>query len=169
MEDRATLVSVEEYLRTDYSPDCDYVDGVLEERNVGQKRHAISQTMIAAFLLRLQQALGALVVVEQRVRISATRFRVPDVCVLRPNNPEEEIVTAAPFLCVEILSPDDRMSRMEEKIRDYLGVGVRYVWVVDPYSRRAWTYTSEGRLETTDGVMRTKDPAIEMPLVEVLP
>jgi hypothetical protein len=29
-----SLVSVEEYLHTDYEPDCDFVDGVLVERNV---------------------------------------------------------------------------------------------------------------------------------------
>ena len=167
--DPATLVSVEEYLHTDYSPDCDYVDGVLEDRNVGQKKHAITQTVIAAFLLRLQTALGALVLVEQRVKISATRYRVPDVCVLLHGDPEEEIVTTPPFLCVEVLSPDDRMSRMETKIRDYFDIGVRYVWLIDPYSRKAWTYTSEGRFEVADGIMRTKDPDIEMPLSEILP
>ena len=36
----ATLVPVEEYLATIYHPDCDYVDGVLLERNVGQKDHS---------------------------------------------------------------------------------------------------------------------------------
>ena len=164
-----TLVSVEEYLHTDYSPDCDYVDGVLEDRNVGQRKHAIAQTLIAAFLLQLRQAIGALVVVEQRVQISKTRFRVPDICVVLAGWPEEEIVTTAPFLCVEVLSPDDRMSRIQEKISDYLNLGVRYVWVVDPYARTAWIYTSEGAVEVKDGVMRTKDPVIEMPLSEILP
>jgi hypothetical protein len=32
------LVSVDEYLSTSYDPDCDYVDGVVEERNVGRYR-----------------------------------------------------------------------------------------------------------------------------------
>jgi hypothetical protein len=31
-----TLVSVEEYFATSYRPDCDYVDGVIEERNLGE-------------------------------------------------------------------------------------------------------------------------------------
>ena len=35
----ATLVSLEEYLKTSYEPDCDYVDGVLEERNLGEWNH----------------------------------------------------------------------------------------------------------------------------------
>jgi Uma2 family endonuclease len=165
----AALVRVEEYLSTDYSPDCDYVDGVLEERNVGQQKHAIVQTLIAGFLLRLRQVLGALVVVEQRIKVSPARFRVPDVCVVLGADPDEAVITTAPFLCVEVLSPDDRMVRMHEKIGDYLSMGVTYVWVVDPYLRTAWTYTSEGSVEAKDGVLRTKDPDIEMPLSEVLP
>ena len=36
----ATLVPVEEYLSTSYDPDCDYVDGELEDRNVGEKGHS---------------------------------------------------------------------------------------------------------------------------------
>jgi Uma2 family endonuclease len=160
------LVSIDEYLNTDYSPDCDYVDGVLEDRNVGRKKHATTQTEVAYFLRRLGQ--GLVVLVEQRVQISGTRFRVPDVCVLLRADPEE-IVTTAPFLCVEVLSPDDRMSRMQEKIADYRSLGVRYIWVIDPYSRTAWTYTSEHAIEAKDGVLRTEDPNIEMPLSEVLP
>ena len=163
------LVSVEEYLSTDYSPDCDYVDGVVEDRNVGQKTHAVGQTLIVAFLLRVGQALGALVVVEQRIRISPTRFRIPDICAVFDVPADEQIVSIAPFLCVEVLSPDDRMSRMQEKIRDYFSMGVPYVWVIDPYLRTAWTYTNEGSFEAKDGVLRTKEPSIEMPLSEVLP
>jgi Uma2 family endonuclease len=166
--DPATLVTVEEYLHTDYSPDCDYVDGVLEDRNVGKNKHAETQTEIAYFLRRLRERLKIFVFVEQRVQISATRFRVPDVCVLL-RHPEEEIVTVAPFLCVEVVSPDDRMSRILVKIRDYLDIGVPYVWVIDPYSRKAWTYTSAGAVEVKDGMLRTNNPDIEMPLSEVWP
>jgi hypothetical protein len=35
-----TLVSAGEYLATVYHPDCDYVDGVVLERNVGTREHA---------------------------------------------------------------------------------------------------------------------------------
>ncbi len=163
-----TLVSVEEYLTTDYSPDVDYVDGVVEDRNVGQRKHAIVQTLIAAFLVRLGQALGALVVVEQRIKVSHTRYRVPDICVMA-KDPGEEVFTTPPFLCVEVVSPDDRASRLQEKISDYLRMGVSYVWVVDPYLGNAWTHTNEGSFEAKDGVLRTKNPDIVMPLSEVMP
>ena len=81
--------------------------------------------------------------------------------------PDEEIFTRPPFLCVEILSPEDRMSRMQERIDDYLEFGVEYVWVVDPRSRRAWIYRLEGMREVHDGVLRTTKPNIEIPLADV--
>ena len=36
----ATQLPVSDYLHTSYSPDCDYVDGELQERNVGELDHA---------------------------------------------------------------------------------------------------------------------------------
>jgi Uma2 family endonuclease len=48
----------------------------------------------------------------------------------------------APELVVEVLSPDDRMSRMREKLRDYFSAGVEVVWVVDPASRRVLVHRS---------------------------
>jgi len=30
-----TLISVQEYIATSYRPDCDYVDGEVRERNLG--------------------------------------------------------------------------------------------------------------------------------------
>jgi hypothetical protein len=42
----ATQVSVEEYLRTDHEPDRDHVDGVLEERHLGQKDHSKLQRLL---------------------------------------------------------------------------------------------------------------------------
>ena len=45
-----TLISVEEYLATSYRPDCDYVDGRIEERNLGELDHSSLQTAVAVFL-----------------------------------------------------------------------------------------------------------------------
>jgi hypothetical protein len=38
-----TAVSIEEYLSTAYEPDMDYVDGELEDRNVGEYEHNVVQ------------------------------------------------------------------------------------------------------------------------------
>jgi hypothetical protein len=41
-----TLVSVEEYLHSDYSPDREYVDGEVQERNLGEYDHASLQNIL---------------------------------------------------------------------------------------------------------------------------
>jgi Uma2 family endonuclease len=104
----------------------------------------------------------------QRVQVKRTRYRVPDVCVLLGPKPTEQILTAPPFLCIEVLSPEDRMSRIEIRIADYLAMGVSYVWVLDPQTRQAYVATAaEGLREVKNGRLRTENPAMEVPLAEV--
>jgi len=160
-----TLVPVEDYLRTSYSPDCDYVDGVLLERNVGEYDHARLQTRLAIYLGAREKQWGIRVLVEQRLQVKPTRFRVPDVCALKADEPVEQIITRPPLVCVEILSPDDRLSSLQEKIDDYLSFGTSWVWLVDPRTRRLWACTAAGMQEVKDGVLRAG--AIEVPLAEL--
>ena len=162
-----TLISVEEYLHTDYSPDCDYVDGVVLERNVGEYDHSRLQGLLVIWFGSREQQFGIRVFPEQRVQVRATRFRVPDVCVVRQPWPHEPIFRRPPFLCIEILSDEDRMTRMQDKIADFLQFGVAYVWVIDPESRRAWIHTADGSQEVKDGLLRTSDPDIAVPLSEL--
>ena len=55
---------------------------------------------------------------------------------------------------------------MEKKVDDYLNFGVRYVWVIDPRTRKAFAYTSYGMHRAKDA-LRTGNPAIEIPLSEI--
>jgi Uma2 family endonuclease len=87
--------------------------------------------------------------------------------VLLASDPVEPIVRRAPFLCVEILSREDTVTRLNERLSDYFQMGVRYVWVLDPLARRAFCYTPGEMHEILDGVLRTKNPDIEVPLGEV--
>jgi Uma2 family endonuclease len=162
-----TLISVEEYLRTSYSPDCDYVDGEVVERNLGEWDHSSLQTAILVYLANRQKEWGIRAVVEQRIQVSATRFRIPDVCVVL-GEPGEQVLRKPPFICIEVLSPEDRMSRVEERIDDFLAMGVRYVWILDPAKKRAFAATAaEGLREIVTGVLKTENPAVEIPLSEL--
>src|SRR5205814_4769149 len=104
---------------------------------------------------------------EQRVQVSRTRFRVPDICVVAGAEPDEQIFTKPPLLCIEILSPEDTMTRMQERIDDYLRFGVPHVWVLDPRTKRAYDYTASGMYECKDGVLRMDNPKIAVPLSEI--
>ena len=143
-----TLVPVEQYLSGDYQPDADYVDGIIEERNVGEKEHGKLQLRVA-MLLKKSRILVPFI--ETRVQISATRFRVPDICAYH-REPDESIFTAPPALCVEILSPEDRMSRTMRVVNDYVSLGVAMVWILDPWERKAYTADGMGLREVTGSV-----------------
>jgi Uma2 family endonuclease len=56
------------------------------------------------------------------------------------------------------------MQDMQERIDDYLTFGVPHVWVVNPRTRRAYLYTTDGMREAKDGILRTTDPDIEVPM-----
>lgn len=160
-------VSVSEYLRTGYRPDREYVDGELLERNLGEWEHSDLQTAIAAYLRQRAKQFGIQVVVEQRVQVKPTRFRIPDITVLVGSRPAGGIVTEPPFLCIEILSPEDRIREMRERVDDYTTFGVRYVWVIDPVTRVASIYSSEGVREVHDGVFATESPSIVVRLADL--
>ena len=161
-----TLISVEEYLASSYRPDCDYVDGHIVERNLGERVHGRIQLRVA-LMLNGQAKQGAEVLTEVRVQVKPSRFRIPDICIAVDNS-DEPILTTPPFLCIEVLSPEDRMSRIEARIQDYLEMGVPYVWVLDPQTKQAYIATAaEGLREVKSGVLTTADPAFEVPLAAI--
>src|ERR1700724_3647011 len=124
------LVSLEEYLNTAYSPDREYVDGIVVERHVGERPHSLVQSNIV-FTLRQRYA-KLFVWPEQRVRtIPNRRSRIPDVCVTA-EDPGKDVFETAPLIAIEILSRRDEMSEVLEKLDEYRAFGVPHVWVIDP-------------------------------------
>jgi Uma2 family endonuclease len=166
METTETLVPVEEYLRTSFDPDRDYVDGRTVERNEGENDHSSLQTELAIWFGTRRGKLKLWVYVEQRVQVSPHRFRVPDVCVVK-SKATEQIFHKPPHICIEVLSPEDSLMDMQERIDDYLAFGVPNIWVINPASRRAWIYTAAGSSEAKDGILRATDPEVVLPLAEV--
>ena len=160
-------VTVEEYLRTAYRPDCEYVDGRVEERNLGEYDHGLLQTLLATLFTNNRNDWGVRAVTDVRLQVSTHRFRVPDVMVLRVGAPREQIVTHPPLIAVEILSPEDRLSRMQERINDYLSMGVENIWVIDPGMRRAWIADSSGSLLVQAEALTVTGTAIRVELAQV--
>jgi len=120
-----TLLSIEEYLRTSYKPDVDFVDGEIEERNMGEFQHARIQNLIAFFLTLNEKSWSTQTIVEQRIRVAARRVRICDVAVLRADAPREQVTTTPPLICIEILSPEDRIPRATRVLADYLAMAGR--------------------------------------------
>jgi Uma2 family endonuclease len=129
-----THIPLHEYLGASYKPDREYVDGEIRERNVGKYEHARVQALLAAWFGNHEREWKAQVVTEQRVQVSPTRVRIPDVALLSLGA-QPDVITDPPLLIIEILSPDDSYSDTQERAQDYRAMGVETVWIVDPKTR----------------------------------
>jgi Uma2 family endonuclease len=127
-------ISLSEYLETSYRPDCEYVDGEIRERNVGKWEHARVQALLAGWFGNHEKEWGVMVSTGQRMRVSASRIRVPDLVIVAAG-PQPDVLSEPPLLVIEILSPDDSYSDTQERAGDYRAMGVETVWIIDPKTR----------------------------------
>jgi Uma2 family endonuclease len=158
------LISEEEYLHTSYSPDCGFQDGVLMERHVGTESHSWLQAALVAYFFRRRKAWIITVYPEQRIKVRAGKYMIPDVCVVKGPRAKEAVLSTPPLLVIEILSPEDRPVRVNKTVHDWREFGVPYVWVIDPETFENELHDERGRTELTDGILRIPGTAIEVPL-----
>ena len=163
----ATAISVGEYLRTTYRPDCDYVDGEVVERNVGEIPHGRLQGFFVWLFRNYEHAWHVLAIPEQRVQVTPTCFRVPDVTVLSLPLQDERIVRTTPVLCIEVLSSEDRMGRVRERVLDYARMGVPATWVVDPWRCEAYASDREGVLQPVEERLTVPGSPIEIAVADL--
>lgn len=164
----ATLVPLSEYLSQAYHPDCDYLEGTLQERNVGEIAHSDAQSACLVYVRTHYPDFWA--GVEVRVQIKANRFRVPDVIIVRGTRPAGRIMTTPPLVSVQVLSPEDRAGDLQSRLDDYFGFGVSTVWVLNPETKRGFIHTADGSHEARDGILRTPScPDLTVPLAAIFP
>jgi Uma2 family endonuclease len=128
------LVSVEDYLRMTEKPYREYRDGEVISKPMPTKLHSLIQFALQMLL----QAQGVQPFPELTIRLSPTKYLIPDVAVAEDF--EGAYPTERVPLCCEILSPDDRLGATLSKCEEYHAWGVPFCWVIDPYKRTAWEY-----------------------------
>jgi Uma2 family endonuclease len=137
-------ISVEEYLSTAYEPDCEYMDGAIEERNVGELDRSFLQLFLGSIFMNRRAEWGIVAFSEQRIQIGPNRFRIPDLAVVRSDFKREPILTHPPLLVIEIQSPEDTLRRTTIKAAEYLAFGIEHIWVIDPTARVVYRGTANG-------------------------
>jgi len=141
----AAFIPVEVYLNSSFEPDADYVDGVIEERPVGENDHSAWQSAICAWFREHAVEWGIRVRPEMRVQVTPTRFRVPDVTLIDRELLQEPVVVHPPIAVLEILSPGDSLRSVMARCADYERMGIQTVLVIDP-AGPAYRYR-QGRIE----------------------
>lgn len=163
-----TLITLEEYLKTSYSPDREFRDGVILERNRGNKGHARLQMKLGAYLNRRRIQWNIDAYTELRVRVRENWYPIPDVCVYPAPEFEGEYPTTAPLLWIEILSPDDRMVDVWAKATELVENGVPLVWIIDPNTLESEVRTPEGLQSVHGETLHVPNSPIVIPLREAL-
>ena len=161
-----SALPLEEYLHTSYKPDVHFINGVLEERNMGEYEHNKVQTLIAVLFTLNAKQWSTDAVVELRIQVAPERVRICDVAVLRSDAPRESVITTPPLICVEILSPEDRLSHARQVLADYLTMGVANIWLIDPLRRAAFTFDAEGLHEAEITKLQVPQTAICLDLTD---
>jgi Uma2 family endonuclease len=159
------VLTLEEYLQTAYKPDCDFVDDHIEERNVGKFDHNRIQALVLAWFMSQERLWDIVAVPEQRTQVSASRVRIPDVCLIRADTPREQVTETPPLLCVEVMSPEDRLSRTTKVLDDFAAMGVEHLWIIDPRDRVGYIYQPGGRLQQVEDRMAIAGTSIYLDLV----
>ena len=165
----ATLTPVDEYLRTSYRPDREYRDGVVTERNVGNKAHSLLQLLLGAYLARRRRQWNIVAYTELRICVRKGWYPIPDLCVYPLPEPEGLVPATMPLLWIEILSPDDLALDVWQKARELVEHGVPYVWMIDPNTLESQLMTASGGPNQVPGkTLRIPDTPIVVPLPEVM-
>ena len=97
---------------------------------------------------------------ESDFRLGPETVRNPDVAFVTANHLknidiDRSPVGGAPALAVEVISPGDLVSELNQKLEEYLRAGVKIVWVIDPQQRIVWVHHPDGmswRLHETDEI-----------------
>jgi Uma2 family endonuclease len=165
MATATSQLSVQDYLKTTCDPDCEFVEGILEERPMGERDHAAWQDAIQAWFRDHKRKWNIQIYPELRVQVAPNLFRVPDVTILSREAPREQIVTHAPLAVFEILSPEDTMTRMLNKLADYERMGIQAIWVVEP-KKPSYFRFSEGKLMPAS-VFELPGSSFQVPMSEI--
>ena len=143
----STQLPVEEYLRMSFGgPDREYLDGEVVERTVGGKKHSIVQRQFMRAIDRAKEPHPLEFFPELRMRIAEKRYRIADAAVFR-EEPGDEVPSTPPLIILEVVSRDDRLTEVIEKLEEYRDWGVPHVWLADPYTAKLHVVTDEGMRE----------------------
>ena len=145
----SSFLSVEQFdqLYEGEKPHFEYWFGVAVQKSMPTALHGLLQGLIMMLLLRR----GWKATVETRLKISRVAQPVPDV--VADHARIQDPYPTEPFdLCIEILSPQDRLPKVFEKCAHYLDWGIGSTWIIDPKARKAYSMSRESPVPVEIGI-----------------
>ncbi len=151
--EETTLYTPEDLLAMPEGKNYELVDGRLVERNMGSESSWIGGKLFLRLSLHCDEhRLGYTWPADNGYQCFAhapPMVRRPDVSFIRAGRlpggklPEGH-VRIPPDLAIEVVSPKDLATELDEKVEDYMKAGIGLVWVIHPESRTASVYRRDG-------------------------
>ena len=135
------LITAEQYLSMHFEREPELVHGELAERPLPTFPHGDIQLALGARLRALRSAHPVFTGVEVRVGIAPDLIRIPDVAMWLGTKPEP-LPSNPPLVVAEVLSPDDRIYEVLQKLAEYEQWGVQHIWLIEPELKKCHVYTS---------------------------
>src|SRR5579883_623514 len=133
-------VTVAVYRRSSSEPECELIAGQLIAKPGGTLEHMNMERRLLRLLAEFESRGLGQAMHELSFR-HGDEVRIPDVVFFRNDARfEDGILIDPPLLCVEVLSPSQRLSELFAKCETYHVWDVSYCWVIDPVLQAAWEY-----------------------------
>jgi Uma2 family endonuclease len=157
------MTTTSEYLATSYRPDRELIDGQLVERNVGEWDHSNLLGALVGWMSARDREWNIRSLISLRIQVASNRFRVPDLCAFPRDREIEQIPTTPPLICIEVLSQDDTLLNMQDRVDDYVAFGVPNIWILDPVKRRAYVCSHRDFREPEKGILEVANSPFAFP------
>ena len=175
----ATLITAEEFSRMSFDTPCELVRGeIVEMTSPGQRHGGVCHNVSRVLIKWLpDEEAYAISTNDAGVKTEAgpDTVRGPDVqvierCRLSDGKLPVGHLNIPSDVAVEVMSPSDRWPRIIQKVGEYLAVGVREVWVLDPAHQRAHVYRVDDEptvLDCDRELICTAIPGLRFPVSEL--
>ncbi len=152
-----TLISLEHYLIRSYTPDVEYIDGVLCEKPITGYPHGVIQVVIAEWFRTRRREWDISCSIEPRTKVSPSRVRLPDIVVIKRGTAPKRTLSIAPILAIEVRSPSDRMSGLKNRANDLASLGTKNIWLIHPRKKTISLWDSGCWTEAKDKIIPVLD------------
>ena len=171
-----TLTLKEFLARPETEPASEYIEGRVVQKVSPKTKHSVIQIKLGS---RINETLNPVFHALPELRCTfGGRSLVPDISVFRfdriPRDPSGEVandIFAPPDLAVEIVSPEQSVVHLVEKLAFCVENGVRLGWLIDPETKKVMVFRPEQLPEelAPDGVLEDPDllPGFRLPVAEM--
>ena len=151
------MITIQEYLRTGFRPDLEYIDGELLARPAGGFRHGETLAVLGAWFGKYSLDWSIKVAAGVRTRTSATRVLLPDLVVVSREERATGELETPPLIAVDVVSPTDTYADLKARAEDLTHMGVRNVWLIDPDRRTGEVWTGQNWQPVTGSTLQAVD------------